>query len=67
MCKPSQTVLVNRGLVPGRDPCRHCGGLHYGSGYACPYLCGVCYRDIRADVDPACARCSCVVGGKEEG
>lgn len=50
------TVVVNRGLRPGVDPCRHCGGVHYGCGLACPYLCAICFRDIRPDAADKC-RC----------
>lgn len=48
--------MVNRGLKPGVDPCRHCGGLHFGSGLACPYLCGICSKDVRLDAEDRC-RC----------
>lgn len=50
---------MNRGLKPGVDPCRHCGGLHYGSGLACPFLCGACFKDTRPDAED---RCKCLEG-----
>lgn len=55
------TVIVNRGLKPGVDACRFCHGLHFGSGFACPFICGKCFKDIRAEAsDP----CRCINDGR---
>jgi hypothetical protein len=57
---------VNSGLKPGLDPCRHCGGLHFGSGLACPYLCETCSGDTRPDADNRCTCSKCPECGRRQ-
>jgi hypothetical protein len=58
---------INQGLTPGKDPCRHCGGLHFGSGLICPYLCVECGKETRADfILPFEPRCECDSGIRKQ-